>query len=265
MPTETVVPETLPVLAPEDRPSVDHLVTEDGKPVDSIFSEKQMRLLTSPLYSSWAGPDGNKRFVALANVGLFASVNQPPFVPDMLLSLDVELPTDLFPKSHRSYFVWEYGKFPEVVVEVVSNREGGEDTTKLAGYARLRILYYVIFDPEGWLNGPELRVLQLRGRTYEPLAEPYWLPEVGLGLRLWHGPFEGHSDTWLRWCDAEGQVIPTGAERADLAEQLAAQAQEQAEAERQRAAAALQQAEAERQRAERLAAQLRALGVEPET
>jgi len=69
------------------------------------------------------------------------------------------------------------------------------------------------------------------------------LPGVGLGLTLWQGEYEGVEALWLRWCDLEGRVIPTGAERA--------------EQERQRA-------EQERQRAERLAAQLRALGVEPE-
>ncbi|MEH1829787.1 MAG: hypothetical protein V7L22_31385 [Nostoc sp.] len=70
-----------------------------------------------------------------------------------------------------------------------------------------------------------------------------WLTEVELGLCLWEGAYEGKRDVWLRWCDAEGNVIPTGAERA--------------EQEREAKETALQ-------RAERLAAQLRALGIEPE-
>jgi hypothetical protein len=48
------VPQALPAVFP---PAVDHLVTEDDTPVDSFFSEKQLRLLTEPLYSSrvdWA-------------------------------------------------------------------------------------------------------------------------------------------------------------------------------------------------------------------
>jgi hypothetical protein len=61
----------------------------------------------------------------------------------------------------------------------------------------------------------------LDGRKYRELDEPVWLPDVGLGLRIWHGTFEQHENTWLRWVDAEGQLIPTGSERADrLAEQL---------------------------------------------
>ena len=66
---------------------------------------------------------------------------------------------------------------------------------------------------------------------------------MGLGVRLWHGVYEGIVETWLRWYDQDGNLLLTGAERV--------------ERERQRA-------EYERQRAERLAAQLRALGIEPQ-
>jgi hypothetical protein len=56
-------------------------VTEDDAPVDSILSKKQHHLLTTPLYGAWAGPEkmtpGQCRFMALANVGLFGSVNFP--------------------------------------------------------------------------------------------------------------------------------------------------------------------------------------------
>jgi hypothetical protein len=53
---------------------------------------------------------------------------------------------------------------------------------------------------------------------------------------------------WLRWCMPEGDLVPTGKERADEADQ-------RAEAERLRADKA-------DQRAERLAQKLRELGIE---
>ncbi|MCX7938354.1 MAG: hypothetical protein N2545_02805 [Thermoflexales bacterium] len=71
-----------------------------------------------------------------------------------------------------------------------------------------------------------------------------------LGVTLWRGTYEEREDTWLRWCDRDGVLIPTGVERA--------------ETERQRAEAERQRAEAERARAERLAAKLRAAGIDPE-
>jgi hypothetical protein len=54
------------------------------------------------------------------------------------------------------------------------------------------------------------------------IGEFIWLPTVDLGLTLWAGQFEDEvTRIWLRWCDRNGQVIPTGAERADrLAERL---------------------------------------------
>ncbi len=211
------------------------LVTEDDTPVDNFFSEKQQRLLTEPLYSSLTAWSGQRSFVVASNVGLFFAVRSPPLVPDVLLSMDVELPVDLQPKSHRSYFVWEYGKPPDVVIEVVSNREGGEDSQKLAAYARVRIPYYAIFDPEQLLSAEVLRGYRLDGTEFHKMDEPLWFPGVGLGLRIWQGRYEEHDNTWLRWVDARGGPVPTGQERA----------------------------EAERQRGERLAAQLRQLGVEP--
>ena len=229
---------------------MDHLVTEDETPVDNVFSEKQQRLLTEPLYSSWHGGDPRRPFVAMANVGLFYAVHRPPFVPDVLLSLDVEAPADLWPKAHRSYFVWEYTKAPDVVIEVVSNREGGEDTEKLTGYAWAGVRYYVIFDPEKSLSAEVLRAFRLVAFGFERMVDPVWFPEVGLGLRIWQGRYEDHENTWLRWVDAEGRPVPSGSERA--------------EAERQRAEAEHQRAEAERQHTQRLAEQLRRLGVEPE-
>ena len=120
--------------------------------MDNIFSEKQQRLLTETLYASWTGPGPNRPFVAMSNVGLFFHVRKPPLVPDALLSLDVELPSEIHLKQNRSYFVWEYGKPPDVVIEVVSNREGGEGTTKLTRYASIGVRYYVIYDPDGMLT-----------------------------------------------------------------------------------------------------------------
>jgi hypothetical protein len=117
--------------------------------------------------------------------------------------------------------VWEFGKSPDVVVEIVSNREGNELGSKLADYARLGVAYYVVFDPLQQLGDELLRVFGLREGQYVPLAEP-WLEQVGLGLTLWDGEFEGVRATWLRWCDREGNLLPTGAERAAQAEAKAA-------------------------------------------
>jgi hypothetical protein len=177
------------------------------------------------------------------------------------------------------------------VVEIVSNREGGELARKRERYAQLGVAYYVVFDPQRLLGEEMLQCYELRGRTYAPCAGG-WLGDVGLGVRLWEGEYEGVKAVWLRWCDQEGNVIPTGAElaaaeraraeaerqRAEEEQRRAEEARQQAAAERQRAeeeqrraeearqqaAAERQRAEEERVRAERLAARLRALGIDPD-
>ena len=79
-----------------------------------------------------------------------------------------------------------------------------------------------------------------------------------MGVKLWHGEYENSTATWLRWCDRHGKVIPTGKERGDAALSYAHQEKVRAEQEKSRADTA-------DSRAERLAEQLRALGITPET
>ncbi len=239
--TVTQTQKTVEPLALECQPDVEQLVTEDDKPVDNVFSEREQRLLTETLHSSWPGPGAGRTFLAFANVGMFYAVRQPPLVPDVLLSLDVKAPGELSLKRNRSYFYWEYTKPPEVVIEIVSNLEGGEDSDKLRDYAYAHVLYYVIHDPFRLLSNEVLRLYEWRPTGYVTMNET-WLPQVGLGLKLWDGTYEGFEATWLRWCDRDGNLILTGAEYA---------AQQHARAEQ------------ERLRAEALEAKLRELGVEP--
>jgi len=264
------------------------IVTEDDTPVDNIFSEKQQRLLTEPLYNSTAelGMLTDRPFFALANVGLFYAMKQPPLVPDMMLSLDVEAPQgDLWLKHNRSYFMWRFGKPPEVVIEIVSNRKGHEADEKLRDYARIGVIYYVIFDPQKVIQSELVQVYKLSGGIYrqmKPSRGRWPLSRVGLSLILWTGMFEDSVATWLRWANLSGKIISTGGERAtseskarhqaeaarQVAEQLAqseSEARRQAEVARRQAEVARRQAEAQalaevqaRQQAEARIAELEA-------
>ena len=211
----------------EDEIDYDSLVTEDNKPVDRIYVEKLYRLLMRPLYASWPGPGQGRPFLVLVDVGWFYQRNTPAVVPDCLLSLDVTGPEDLQVKQGHSYYQWDMGKPPDVVIEVVSDRTGGEESTKKKLYARQGVPYYAVFDPKHLLSGDTLRTYELRGAEYHPVEPGPW-PTIGLGLRLWQGKFEGFHDDWLRWCDANGEIIPTGEERAVALAERARQADEHA-------------------------------------
>lgn len=257
------------------RPDISHLVLEDGVPVDNFQSEKQQRLLVEPLYSSPVIPPP---FIAAANVGIFYSINQEGIAPDVFLSLGVQMPDNWVERQNRSYLVWEFGKVPEVAIEVVSNRNGNELGSKKESYARMKVDYYVVFDPlrqlqqPNEMNGCLLKIWALSAGRYIELtpaeglaiSEPIYLETVNLGLTLWEGEFETVPGTWLRWCNRSGTVISTGAEARVIDQQRADQESQRAEQERLRAEQAQQQAEQERQRAERLADRLRTMGIDPD-
>jgi hypothetical protein len=135
-----------------------------------------------------------------------------------------------------------------VVIEIVSNREGEELGEKLRRYRRMRVSYYVVYDPLLELGEVSLRIYELRGDLYVAIDRP-WFESVGLGLVEWDGVFEGKGGSWLRWCGRDGRVVPTGAERA--------------ESEKARAESAEARAESAEARASMLEARLRALGVDP--
>lgn len=206
-----------------------NMITDDDEPVDNMTSATQQRLLVTPLYDSWTPPppedehadepEAKRKFLATANVGVFSKPENNPLVPDMLLSLDVETPYDWEAKVHRSYFIWHFGKPPDVVVEIVSNKEGHELDTKLKRYAQMDVTYYVVYDPQQLLSNDVLRVYErgFAGRRYRR-RQDYQLPEVGLNLTLWEGTYEDGTGVWLRWCDANGNLIPTGAEGREQAE-----------------------------------------------
>ncbi len=217
-----------------------HLVTEDDECLDNILSEKQKRLLIEPLYTSWKT---ERPFLAAANVGVFSALNRPPIVPDVFLSMDVEIGNDWWAQENRSYFLWEHGKAPEVAIEIVSNKKGGEFDKKWKEYARMGVPHYFVYDPGEHIQNEVLVYYELRGGVYR---EGKMGPINGLGLQLalWEGEFEGNDDRWLRWADLDGIVIQTGAERAN---EEAVRANEEAA------------------RAERLAAKLRELGVDPDS
>lgn len=150
-----------------------------------------------------------------------------------------------------SYVLWDEQVAPYLIVELLSpgteaedlghtQRTSDEPPTKWEVYEHLvRVPYYVVFSR--YTN--QVRAFALHGGPrYQEVSTPdqrLWLPEVDLGLGLWTGTYQGLELQWLRFYDAQGGWILTPEEQAD---QRAAQAD---------------------QRAARLAAQLKALGIEP--
>jgi Putative restriction endonuclease len=122
-------------------------------------------------------------------------------------------------------------------MEFLSDTEGGEYSVKptyppgkwLFYEQVLKVLNYAIFEPDT----ATLEVYRLDDGEYQ-LQQPdnnnrYAIAEMNLFLGTWQGEHENRTGYWLRWWDDQGNLLLWGLEKA-----------------------------------ERLAAQLRAAGIEPE-
>ncbi|MBO9999616.1 MAG: Uma2 family endonuclease [Cyanobacteria bacterium SID2] len=240
-------------------------IVETQIPVDDFVTAKQKRLLTDSLYTSLRG----QSFLVEANVGILHTHGQPLVVPDLILSLDVN--ETWWQQRHSPYFLWEFGKSPDLVLEIVTDRSGDEVNRKLSTYERLRVSYYVVFDPDKLTSDTSLTVYELRGKCYFEIAKinaegrSIWLEQVGLGLILWQGDYEEKDNLWLRWCDGENHILPTGFELAKQELLDREEHEKRAERAESQLMQANQRAERTKKWANRLAEQLRTLGVDPDT
>jgi pyruvate/2-oxoglutarate dehydrogenase complex dihydrolipoamide acyltransferase (E2) component len=149
----------------------------------------------------------------------------------------------------------------------------------------LQVPYYVVFSR--YTN--ELKAYHLVGTHYEAMDFSsdgrLDMPTLGLSLGLWEGRFQGIDKLWLRWFTQEGDLILSPEEREELAKQEAQAAKQETEAAKQETEAAKQETESAKQeaeaakqkaessereaveakiRAEKLAEQLRQLGINPD-
>lgn len=230
-------------------PTAEELPDSDETPVDNELQDLVPHLLKAILAFLW---QYRTDWFFGVDMGIYheGNVNPPAAViPDGFLSLGVErFKIRAKGRTGRlSYVLWEEnGILPILFLEVVSQTYGGEYDQKKANYAELGILYYVIYNPDRYHSrrGEPFEVHRLVDGVYvRQLGEPVWMPEIGLGIGREQGNYEGWTREWLYWYDQDGRRFSSPDEVRQLAQQ---------------------QAEQERQRAEKLATQLRALGIEPD-
>jgi Uma2 family endonuclease len=258
------------------------LIFDDGEPLES----NRHRIAMNVLIRSFQQGNANRNdFFTGGNMFIYYSSTQArnrDFKgPDFFVVLDVD-----GTQERQGWVVWEEsGRYPDAVVELMSPSTAEKDkTTKKTIYERtFKTPDYFIYDPfdSASLQGWHLDANQRYEEIIPDERGWLWCQSLGLWLGTWEGTIDRESAIWLRFYDVEGNLLPLPEEaekqRADEAAQQAnnerqrAEAESQradserqrAEAESQRAEAESQRAEAESQRAEILAAQLRALGVEP--
>jgi len=236
-------------------PSGEELIGSDDFPVDNEDQNFIPNVLLFLLEHIWKHRDDWFFAVDMGVYHTAAPHPKVPVVPDGFLSLGVARRkyTD---QGRKSYVTWEENDvFPILTLEVVSQTPGGEYDEKLNLYTHMGVLYYVIYNPLFWRRDGHLpfEVYKLVEGSYRlQLGEPFWMPEIGLGIGRCLLPDDPLNREVLTWYTEQGDRHPFEAEAE----------RQRADAERQRADAEYQRAEAERQRAERLAERLRQLGEE---
>jgi Uma2 family endonuclease len=225
----SIIVEPPPVERP---PTEEELPYDDGMPMETERHVLQMYLLIEPLRSYWA-----EREDVFVGGNMFVY-----FSPDQVLTHDFRGP-DVFVvqgverRERKSWLVWQEGKGPDLVIELLSETTAAKDKSekKRIYQERLRVPEYFWYDP---FSG-EWAGFTLRGGRYEPIAEDaagrLVSQQLGLALVKWEGEYAEVKARWLRWATLEGVLLPTGEEKAKQAERQAQKAQQQAQEAQQRA------------------------------
>ncbi len=210
----------------------------DEPPLESDLHREQIELLLACL--KWLWRERND-FYATGNLTIYYSeenITTRDFRgPDFFVVLGTQN------RPRRSWMLWaEEGKYPNVIVELLSNSTAKVDkTTKKELYQdTFRTPEYFWFHPETF----EFQGFRLMAGKYQAIeaTQEGWLWSEQLEL------FLGINDTKLRFFTPDKQLVSTPEERAALAEQ-------QVEEER-------KQKELAQQRVEELLAKLKDLGVD---
>ncbi|MGB7712464.1 MAG: Uma2 family endonuclease [Microcoleus sp.] len=201
-------------------------IESDEPEMESSLHYVQLSLLVACL--EWLWRDKNDFFIG-ANLTVYYSEqqlrNRDFRGPDFFLIRNTQK------RPRRSWVVWqEDGKYPDIIIELLSESTAKVDRNekKILYQNRFRTPEYFWFDPEDL----EFAGFRLVGQEYQAIVANESGRLWSDILELYLGIYEGK----LRYFTLNGQLVPTP-------EEAALQAQ---------------------QRAERLADQLRALGIEPE-
>lgn len=251
--------------APITLPDHTQLPESDGTFVKNFQEHPQSILLTDSIGSTLQQIHPNGQYAIGQDSGIYWRLTEPPergaeapdwfYVPNVPPTLDGQL--------RRSYVLWQEIVSPLIVLEFVSgNGQEERDNTPYVGkfwvYEQaIRVPFYGIYEP----NRASLAVYHLLEGRYHLLVPNerghYGIPPLGIELGIWEGNYQNTFFPWLRWWDSQGNLLPTGTERADRESQRAQQESQRAERESQRA-------EIAEQENDRLRARLQALGIDPD-
>ena len=252
--------------------TTDLKITWEKLPADFILDEEPVENIDQPLLAA-----ALREILEIAgfivagiliapNMGICATLNDKLVIkaPDWFYARNVQP----FPNQEirRSYTPNLEGEIPAIVMEFLSASPNDEYSIKPSYppgkwffYEQvLRVPIYAIFEPAaGVLEVYQLNSSERYQAQQADVNGRYWVAGVGLFLGVWQGTKAERTGYWLRWWDESGQMLLWGVEMVEREREEIAIVQQEI-------AIVQQEAEQERERSQKLAAQLRAAGIEPE-
>ncbi len=178
-------------------------------PVDGTTQNLVPNLLLFLLMERWAERQDWCFGVNMAIYHTTGASPMVPMVPEGFLSVGVERRKQKGPRA--DYKVWKEKEImPLLVLEVVSHLPRGEYLEAMGVYARMGVLYYVVYNPVFWRRDEQqpFEVYRLEDGVYQQqIGEPYWMPEVGLGIGRYRGEVGGFPQEYLTWFEDGGRRL----------------------------------------------------------
>jgi Uma2 family endonuclease len=212
-------------------PTSSELPDSDDTPVDNEDQNFVPNVLLFLLEYIWKNRDD---WYFGVDMGVYHTTGANPrvaVIPDGFLSLGVERRKG--GGSRSSYVLWEENYIsPIFTLEVVSHSPGYEYDQKMEIHRKLGVLYYLIYNPRFWRRDQHLpfEVYKLVDGIYQlQIGEPFWLPEIGLGVGRCLIPTDRLRREVLTWYDQKGDRYLSAEEQIEIEKAKADLAQKQVE------------------------------------
>ncbi len=212
-------------------PTQDELPYDDGVPMESERHRLQKELLINSL-APWLEQHGG----GYVSGNMFIHFSRQQLQNNGFKGPDVFVVRGVSRVERKSWVVWKEDRSPGIVIELLSEGTASIDKgeKKTIYQNQLKVGEYYWFDP---FNSEDFVGWALEQGVYRKKAldvkNRLICQQLELALVRWEGVFNRVKAVWLRWATLDDELLPTPFEY-------------------------------ERQRAERLAAKLRALGINPD-